>query len=73
MSNAHNIHRAAMAAKRSTFAAQDALSLAWSDHADRRPGALRAAVLRKVERRLQRVRSELEQLDNELHPAIFGE
>lgn len=56
------VHRSAMAAKECTFTAQDALSRVWSEG---EPGPKRRALLKKLERRLARVRAELEQLDND--------
>lgn len=62
-------HELAMATKEATFRAQDALSRAWSDHAEREElgdrGRERERLLRKLEKRLGRVRAELEQIDNE--------
>ena len=54
-------HHYAMSAKECIFAAQDALSLVWQEGAQ---GRTRRAFLMKFERRLARLRSELEQLDN---------
>lgn len=56
-------HARAIDAKECVFKAQDALSLAWIDHAEQRPGAAPVRVLRKLERRLGKVRAELEALD----------
>lgn len=55
-------HRHAMAAKECTFTAQDEVSRAWASQS---PNRRRAALLRKLERRLAKVRTELEQLDND--------
>lgn len=54
-------HHYAMTAKECIFAAQDALSLVWSEGTH---GAARRAFLQKLERRLAKVRADLEQLDN---------
>jgi hypothetical protein len=72
------VHRFAMAAKECTFTAQDALSLAWNRGqraTGRQPGTRRKreTLLRKLERRLARVRAELEQLDNDYRAAAAGE
>lgn len=56
-------HCYAMAAKEAVFCAQDKLSRAWMG--DAMPMGKRAALLRKLERRLAKVRAELEQLDND--------
>lgn len=62
-------HATAMSAKNAIFTAQDALSRAWSAHAEAEASGdrdlKRDRLLRKIERRLGRCRSELEQLDNE--------
>lgn len=62
-------HASAMAAKESIFRAQDALSRAWSAHAEAEArgdrNLPRDRQLRKIERRLARCRAELERLDNE--------
>lgn len=62
-------HTAAMLAKESIFRAQDALSLAWTAHAETEErfgrDAARKRLLCKMEKRLARCRAELEQLDNE--------
>lgn len=62
-------HVASMSAKDSIFRAQDALSRAWSAHAEAEARGdrdlKRDRLLRKMERRLARCRTELEQLDNE--------
>lgn len=63
-------HRRAMAAKTCIFSAQDALSLAWSELAEGRSTAKLAPLLRKLERRLARVRTELDQLDNDYRRAL---
>jgi hypothetical protein len=69
------VHRFAMAAKECTFTAQDALALAWNDRGQRatgrQPGTRRKreTLLRKLERRLARVRAELEQLDTDYRAA----
>lgn len=58
-------HRRAMDAKEQVFLAQDAVSRAWSVEVNApRRDAKRQALLKKIEKRLARVRGELEQLDN---------
>lgn len=64
LTNVERAHVRAMEAKRTVFLAQDFLSRAWSDHAEGRPGAAPAIVLRRLERRLAKARVELEQADN---------
>lgn len=56
------VHAFAMAAKECIFSAQDAASLAWSAG---EPGPKRRALLKKLDRRLAKVRRELEELDND--------
>lgn len=59
-------HGLALAAKEVVFLAQDELSNAWNYQSDvNRPTGKRAALLRKLERRLAKVRAELEKLDND--------
>lgn len=61
-------HRLAMDTKEATFRAQDALSAAWSSHAEAEARGDRSLkrdkLLRRMERHLARARAELEQLDN---------
>lgn len=67
-------HDAAMLTKESVFRAQDALSRAWSAHAEAEAAGdrdmKRDRLLLKMERRLARCRAELEQLDNEVMQAV---
>lgn len=61
-------HHFAMAAKECTFTAQDAVSRAWTELAtpDMSVAARRRrTLLKKIERRLAKVRRELEELDND--------
>jgi hypothetical protein len=53
-------HDLAMAAKEAIFRAQDACSLAWEREPEKR------AVQRKVEKRLAKIRAELEALDRDV-------
>ncbi len=62
--NITEAHRRAMLAKEAVFKAQDATSLAWDGATDSE-----RKLLRKIEKRLAKVRFELEQLDNDVRGA----
>lgn len=68
-------HAAAMDAKEAVFRAQDRLSEAWQEHASRETRGdrdlPRDRTLVQIERRLAKVRAELETLDRDYYTAAM--